>query len=230
MPSVFFQVFSAAALLGGATADHRVRVDRLPENSHFQKEFREYVAGLERGDIKLTSAASNRTNSPTFAASGTIQEKLPNTPVYINRQYVVYDEVKQVQVEHSHETLPFGKGSEYQVNVSTFLTATGGNVTINDRCQPLPNLDKFAPQFSWLKFAQSHGNVTINGRQCELLTLNSVLSDVATCLDDNNLPVQTNVTNSKYVAWYADGSKLMWTQFLLAVIRPLIQIHNHRKL
>ena len=125
---------------GVVTSSAHVSTGRV----EFQRSLTEYLTGLDlQGRGRHLVASDVPTVSKTFA--GSLQEGTSQSSMMPLKAYTVYDELNSVQVTKVVETLPF-KGAT-PLNTTTYLTKSEGSfLTINDRCQPLPSQDVFAPQ------------------------------------------------------------------------------------
>jgi hypothetical protein len=134
--------------------------------------------------------------------AGSVTQQVSSSSLETVQQYEVYDEDAACRIIVTTEALPFMDG-KYAINVSTNLHANTSYLTISDRCQPLPDKDKFGPMFGWLKYATPKGNATVTGRPCTLYTfdLPSQQTHLALCIDSatGRLPLLLNISIPGYV-------------------------------
>ena len=188
-------VATTLALSVTATSTASAHRQYLQQTAAIHRRLSSHLASVSPSE----HVGSSRQVSPTFAGSCNLYSPSSSGAGYVLQQYLVYDEDREVQAVQTLEALPFGNQS-HAFDVSTYLYADGANLTINGRCQPLAG-DKFAHQYTWLDVATSHGNITVDGRQCELLTYDNpgLNISLSLCLGTNNVPVQSNVSTAQYV-------------------------------
>jgi len=115
----------------------------------------------------------------------------------------VYDESSAMRVMAIVEDLPFN-GTENRLNITTILASNASFLEISGRCQPLPDKDKFAPMWGWLKYAKQLGNMTIDNRPCNLYGLEVPTQNLtmSVCIDavTGRVPVSFNISMPSYSA------------------------------